>query len=94
MRSSFSTRTKTLTARGSSRQRRATRSASVSRRLMRSWASSPVDRPGDPVVGDDLIDVVGLGRRVVTDLEHHVEAHPLLDPALAREGADLDPWRT
>ena len=38
-----------------------------------------LDRLGDRVVGDDLVDVVVLGRGVVRDLEHDVEADALGD---------------
>ena len=48
-----------------------------------------LDRLGDGVVGDHLVDVVVLGGGVVRDLEHHVEADALGDPALGAEGADL-----
>ena len=49
-----------------------------------------LDRLGDRVVGDHLVDVVVRGRRVVRDLEHDVEADALGDAALGAEGADLD----
>ena len=49
-----------------------------------------LDRLGDRVVGDDLVDVVVLGRGVVRDLEHDVEADALVDAVFAAEGADLD----
>ena len=49
-----------------------------------------LDRLGDRVVGDDLVDVVVLGGAVMADLEHDVEADALGDAALGAEGADLD----
>ena len=49
-----------------------------------------LDRLGDGVVGDHLVDVVVLGRGVVRHLEHDVEADALGDAALGAEGADLD----
>ena len=90
MRSSFSSRTKTRAARGSARQRGGDPLGQGLQQVDPLRGELVLDRLGDGVVGDDLVDVVVLRRGVVRDFEHHVEADALGRAALGAEGADLD----
>ena len=90
MRSSFSMRTKTRTARRSARQPRGDPLGEGLEQVDPLGGERVLDRLGDGVVGDHLVDVVVLGGGMMRDLENDVEADALGDAALGAEGADLD----